>query len=175
MEKENSSKKFIKRFLILILAVAVLIAGTVIFFDPFYHYHKPWCGLKAVLNDKEYQCVGTLRNFDYNALLGDWIFEQNDLPQGVDASADYFTEVAFVLVKEDRTYKTHWYYDDFDHTGTIQAEYEKLSDGTVVPVYIFYENGNTPWIRAYQVPDDPNTFKVGTENLERLVKNTGEG
>ena len=112
---------------------------------------------------------------DYNALLGDWIFEQNDLPEGVDASADYFTEVAFVLVKEDRTYKTHWYYDDFDHTGTIQAEYEKLSDGTVVPVYIFYENGNTPWIRAYQVPDDPNTFKVGTENLERLVKNTGEG
>ncbi len=54
MEKENSSKKFIKRFLISILAVAVLIAGTVIFFDPFYHYHKPWCGLKAVLNDKEF-------------------------------------------------------------------------------------------------------------------------
>lgn len=79
MEKENSSKKFIKRFLISILAVAVLIAGTVIFFDPFYHYHKPWCGLKAVLNDKEYQCVGTLRNFDYNALLvGSSVMENNN-------------------------------------------------------------------------------------------------
>ena len=69
MEKENRSKNFIKRFFIATLAVLLAIAGTVFFFDPFYHYHKPWCGLKAVLNDKEYQCVGTLRNFDYDALI----------------------------------------------------------------------------------------------------------
>ena len=81
MNKANkhTSTSFIKRLLITILAVAVLIGGTVYVFDPFYHYHKPWFGLKAVLNDKEYQCIGTLRNFDYDALLvGSSVMENND-------------------------------------------------------------------------------------------------
>ncbi len=54
--------------------------GAVVYaFDPFYHYHKPWFGLKAVLNDKEYQCIGTLRHFDYDALLvGSSVMENND-------------------------------------------------------------------------------------------------
>ena len=60
MDKNNSSANFIKRILVIILALMVLIAGIVFVFDPFYHYHKPWLGLKAVLNDKEYQCVGTM-------------------------------------------------------------------------------------------------------------------
>ena len=79
MNTVSNSQKFIKRLLITVLIVAVLI-GTVVFaFDPFYHYHKPWFGLKAVLNDKEYQCVGTLRNFDYDALLvGSSVMENND-------------------------------------------------------------------------------------------------
>ena len=41
----------------------------VIVFDPFYQYHEPLPGLKAVLTDKEYQCIGTLRTFDYDALI----------------------------------------------------------------------------------------------------------
>ncbi len=79
MTDNNSSKKFIKRLAVAILIVLCLI-GTVVFaFDPFYHYHKPWFGMKAVLNDKEYQCVGTLRNFDYDALLvGSSVMENND-------------------------------------------------------------------------------------------------
>ena len=36
---------------------------------PVFHYHKPWFGLKAVLTDKEYQCIGSLRNFDYDSLI----------------------------------------------------------------------------------------------------------
>jgi len=64
-----TGKKFIKRFLISVLLFLILIAGTVILFDPFYVYHKPLPGLKAVLTDKEYQCVGTLRNFDYDAVI----------------------------------------------------------------------------------------------------------
>ena len=44
-------------------------AITVAVIDPFYHYHKPIRPLKAVLNEKEYQCIGTLRNFDYDAVI----------------------------------------------------------------------------------------------------------
>lgn len=62
-------RKFIKSFFKRILVLMVLIALIVIAFDPFFHYHKPWFGLKAVLTDKEYQCIGTLRTFDYDSLI----------------------------------------------------------------------------------------------------------
>ncbi len=62
-------QKFIKSFCIRTLILLMAVIGVVILFDPFYQYHKPLPGLKAVLTDKEYQCVGTLRNFDYNALI----------------------------------------------------------------------------------------------------------
>lgn len=79
MTDNNSSKKFIKRLATAVLIILVLIGAVVYAFDPFYHYHKPWFGMKAVLNDKEYQCVGTLRHFDYDALLvGSSVMENND-------------------------------------------------------------------------------------------------
>jgi hypothetical protein len=79
MTDNNSSKKFIKRLGAAVLIILVLIGAVVYAFDPFYHYHKPWFGMKAVLNDKEYQCVGTLRHFDYDALLvGSSVMENND-------------------------------------------------------------------------------------------------
>ena len=76
---DSSANKFIKRLFTAIIAFLVLIAVTVFIFDPFYHYHKPWLNMKAVLNDKEYQCIGSLRNFDYDALLvGSSVMENND-------------------------------------------------------------------------------------------------
>ena len=62
-------QKFIRSFFIRTLILLAAVIGAVMLFDPFYQYHKPLPGLKAVLTDKEYQCVGTLRNFDYNALI----------------------------------------------------------------------------------------------------------
>ena len=62
-------QKFIRSFFIRTLILLAAVIGAVVLFDPFYQYHKPLSGLKAVLTDKEYQCVGTLRNFDYNALI----------------------------------------------------------------------------------------------------------
>ncbi len=71
------------RFLGALAAAAGLCAGlcalTVFLLDPFYHYHKPWFGLKAVLNEKEYQVVGTLRHFSYDSVLvGSSVVENND-------------------------------------------------------------------------------------------------
>ncbi len=65
----NGYKKILKRILIISICVLLLIAGTVIMIDPFCHYHKPVPPFKAVLSEKEYQCIGTLRNFDYDAVI----------------------------------------------------------------------------------------------------------
>lgn len=61
--------KILKRVLIIALCLLALCAGIVVAFDPFFHYHRPLPGLKAVLNEKEYQCIGTIRNFDYDAVI----------------------------------------------------------------------------------------------------------
>lgn len=63
------TKKFLKCFIIASVSLLLLCMGLVILFDPFYQYHKPLPGLKAVLADKEYQCIGTLKTFDYDSLI----------------------------------------------------------------------------------------------------------
>lgn len=65
----DANQKFIRSFFIRAALLLAAVIATVVLFDPFYQYHKPLPGLKAVLTDKEYQCVGTLRNFDYDALI----------------------------------------------------------------------------------------------------------
>lgn len=65
----NANRKFLKQFCIRTLLLLAAVIAAVVVFDPFYHYHKPLPGLKAVLTDKEYQCIGTLRTFDYDALI----------------------------------------------------------------------------------------------------------
>lgn len=77
----NNSK--VKKFIGILAGTAAGLAGlcalTVYLLDPFYHYHKPWFGLKAVLTEKEYQVVGSLRNFDYDSVLvGSSVVENND-------------------------------------------------------------------------------------------------
>ena len=65
----DTDKKFIKSFFIRMSILLAAVIAVVVIFDPFYQYHKPLPGLKAVLTDKEYQCIGTLRTFDYDALI----------------------------------------------------------------------------------------------------------
>ena len=76
---ELNTGRFLRR---LFLTAALLLAAAallVLLFDPYYHYHKPLPGLKAVLQEKEYQVVGTLRHFDYDAVLaGSSMVENND-------------------------------------------------------------------------------------------------
>lgn len=65
----SPTRQFIKRFFQRSLLLMLLIAAIVILIDPFFHYHKPWFGLKEVLTEKEYQCIGSLRTFDYDSLI----------------------------------------------------------------------------------------------------------
>lgn len=65
----DMEQKFIKSFFIRTISLLGILIAVVVIFDPFYQYHKPLPGLKSVLTDKEYQCVGTLRTFDYDSLI----------------------------------------------------------------------------------------------------------
>ncbi len=60
---------FIRRFICIAASLLLLAAAAVLVFDPFYHYHGPVFGLKAVVTKSEYQCIGTIRNFAYDSVL----------------------------------------------------------------------------------------------------------
>lgn len=64
-----TSRQFLKRFFIGSGSLLLLCIAVVVIFDPFFQYHKALPGLKAVLADKEYQVVGTLKNFDYDSVV----------------------------------------------------------------------------------------------------------
>ena len=65
----KNKKTALKRLLIFIAAELAVIAAVVWLFDPFYQYHEPFFGLKAVLNDRENQMAGTIHNLHYDSLL----------------------------------------------------------------------------------------------------------
>ena len=68
MENENKKKNLIK--LILAIAAELFVAAFIVwFFDPFYQYHAPFFGMEAVLNDRDNQMPGTVRNFEYDSVL----------------------------------------------------------------------------------------------------------
>lgn len=63
------ARKFIKNFVVGSVSLLLLCIVTVLLFDPFFQYHEPLPGLKAVLTDKEYQCVGSLKTFEYDSVI----------------------------------------------------------------------------------------------------------
>ncbi len=150
MTNNNSSANFIKKLLIFSAAGLFLIGLTVFLFDPFYHYHKPWFGLKAVLSDKEYQCVGTLRNFDYDALIvGSSVMENNDnswfsdaynvnaikaiRSYGATADLCYLLDVAY----EDHDLKYVFYNID---PSSVYGETQTTFESTGCPMYLYDKN-----------------------------------
>lgn len=150
MKDKNISKKFIKIFVISLLSVLVFTAGIVILFDPFYVYHKPLPGLKAVLTDKEYQCIGTLKNFDYDALIvgssvcenynNSWFDEAFDCAAikairsyGPTADLLYMLDIAY----EDHDLKYVFYNID---PSSLYSSTETTFESTGCPVYLYDDN-----------------------------------
>lgn len=63
------AKKVIRQFFSRIILLLLGVTGIVILLDPFYQYHKPLGSMKAVLTDRDNQCIGSVLNFDYDALI----------------------------------------------------------------------------------------------------------
>ena len=78
MEKQTAIK-YLKRLGIAAALMLLVPALLVVLFDPFYHYHGPVFGMKAVLEERDYEVCGTLDHFEYDAvLLGDSLVENTN-------------------------------------------------------------------------------------------------
>ncbi len=149
----NNNKQigFIKKFIISVIIVLIIVGGLVYLIDPFYHFHKPWFRLKAVLNDKEYQCVGTLRHFDYDALIvGSSVVENNDNDwydeayncKTIKAVRSYgaTADLCFLLDEaytSDNEIKKVFYNID---PSSLSAEPVTTYESTGCPMYLYDEN-----------------------------------
>lgn len=100
-------KRIIKGILILIAPV-LLIAGLVVFIDPYFHFHKPVKGISYVLENERYQNDGILRNFDYDTIITGTSLDQNEKVSEVEDlfggravkvpfAGGYFPELSFTL------------------------------------------------------------------------------
>lgn len=145
-----SSKKFIKKLIITVLVLIFAVGAVVYVFDPFYHYHKPWLGLKEVLNDKEYQCIGTLRHFDYDTLLvGSSVMENNnnawyDEAYGVKSikAIRSYGATADLCYLMDEAYENHdikYVFYNID-PSSLSADAETTYESTGCPMYLYDHN-----------------------------------
>lgn len=127
-------KKFIRSFFIRSIALLLLIIAVVVLFDPFYQYHKPLPGLKSVLTDKEYQCVGTLRNFDYDSLIvGSSVCEN---------------------------YNNHWFDEGFDCTAIKAIRSYGATADLCYLLDVAYQNQDLKYV-FYNI--DPSSLSADTE------------
>lgn len=145
MEKKQV-RKWSTRLLLILLAEMLLVAAIVVVFDPFYQYHAPWFGLEAVLNDRDNQMPGTIRNFEYDSVLvGSSVAENYDSSyldsvygiktlkiiraSGSTADLLYYLEQAHERRKIEKVF---WSLDLF----ALEADTEVTLTGDSVPGYL---------------------------------------
>ena len=144
------TQKFLKWFIGGMVTLLLLCIAIVILFDPFYQYHKPLPGLKAVLSDKEYQCVGTLKNFDYDSVIAGssvaenynngWFDEGFDCTSikavrsyGATADLCYLLDIAFA----NQDIKYVFYNMD---PSSLSAQPVTTYESTGCPMYLYDDN-----------------------------------
>lgn len=143
-------RRFLKSFLIRSCMLLVICGLTTVIFDPFFQYHKPLPGLKAVLTDTEYQCVGSLKTFDYDSVIvgssvvennyNDWYnqgFHCNVIKAvrtyGATADLCFLLDVAF----ENQKLKYVFYNMD---TSSLDADPVPTYELTGSPMYLYDKN-----------------------------------
>lgn len=141
---------FLKRLIIIVLVFLIVIMGIVYAFDPFFHYHKPWFGLKEVLTDKEYQCIGSLKHFDYDSLIvGSSVTENNDNSWFDDAyncktikATRSYGATADLCYLMDAAYENHDITNVFYNIdpSSLSAEPVTTFKSTGCPMYLYDDN-----------------------------------
>ncbi|MBR3525664.1 MAG: hypothetical protein IKO11_07425 [Lachnospiraceae bacterium] len=66
---QKEYKRFFLAFLLCAGVLLFLAALAVFLFDPFFHYHGLWLGMKGVQTKEEFQVNGALEHLDYDAVL----------------------------------------------------------------------------------------------------------
>lgn len=143
-------RKLLKNLILISALLFVLCCFAVYIIDPFFHYHKPIKGLKAVLNEKEYQCIGTIRNFDYDSLIvgssvcenynNGWVNEKFDV-NAIKAIRSYgaTADLCFFV---NEAYKNHELKKVFYNIdpGSLAGMPEITFESTGCPMYLYDNN-----------------------------------
>ena len=144
------AKKYIKWFACGAVAILLLCMAMVILFDPFYQYHKPLPGLKAVLSDKEYQCVGTLKTFEYDSVIAGssvaenynirW-FDENFDCTGIKAIRSYgaTADLCYLLDIAFKEQDLKYVFYSMDPTA-LSANPQITFEETGCPMYLYDDN-----------------------------------
>lgn len=144
------AKKFLKRFVISACLLFLIIGGIVYLVDPFYHYHAPVKGLKAVVTKPEYQCIGTVRNLEYDSIVlgssvaenynNHWFDEAYSCTtiKGIQKSA----ETVDLLYYLEQSYQGHELKNVFYSLDlpALCADSEKTFPDETLPLYLFDQN-----------------------------------
>lgn len=143
-------ESFCKKLILCIAACMILVVFTVFALDPFYHYHSPWFGMKAVLTEPEYQVIGTIRNFDYQGIIlgssvaenfdNDWFEDGFDVKviKGIKKSGT----TAYLLYFLDEALKNHelkYVFYSMD-TSALLADYKVDLENDGMPMYLYDNN-----------------------------------
>lgn len=70
-------KKFVSIILGIVFIGLVIVASTVIYIDPFFHYHKPRPEFYYTLRNERYQNDGILKHFEYDSIITGTSMTQN--------------------------------------------------------------------------------------------------
>lgn len=139
-----------KKFFITTIGLLISIALLVILFDPFYVYHEPLPTLKAVLVDRENQCMTSLRTLQYDSILlgssvaenfnNQWFQEEfgGTLVKGIQASASiadlqYLLSIAFEYQNITRVFYSL-------DTTSLMADTDHTFERAGVPLYLMNRN-----------------------------------
>lgn len=150
---EAKQKKFLKYFAVQTAVLLLLAAAIVAAVDPFFHYHVPFGSLKAVVTKSEYQCIGTVRNFDYDGIvLGSSVAENYNnrwfdgafggkTIKGIKSSAAtvdllYYLKEAFAARGEGGLKNIYYSLDLF----ALTADAERIFPDTDMPLYLYNRN-----------------------------------
>jgi len=142
--------KFVKKFVLFSVILLFLLGTMVVLVDPFFHYHKPIRPLKAVVSKGEYQCIGTVRNFDYDSiLLGSSVAENYNnrwfdeafggkTIKGIQRSATT-VDMLYYLNEAIRTHDLKNVYYNLD-TFSLTADADKVYPDESLPLYLYNED-----------------------------------
>lgn len=147
----KTMSRIIKGILILIAPV-LLIAGIIIFIDPYFHFHKPIKGISYVFENERHQNDGILRNFDYDTILTGTSLDQNEKTSEVEKlfggkavkvpfAGGYFPELSFTLDNALKRKRVDRVIMSLGYSTYIEAEYDDWGHPEFTyPMYLYDNN-----------------------------------
>ncbi len=97
-------------------------------------------------------------------ITGDWDYQVTDPDD-----TEKFLSIGEINIADDSSY-TYTPYDGDTIKGSVRVEYEEYSDGTKLPMFNFYEEGDSFWAGTYYNESEPVTLWIGNGGEERLVR-----